>query len=48
LGTTVSRGHVAFKPAFVNWRTTSREIALILPTLRQLGEALREEGDASS
>ena len=28
MGTTVSGGHVAFKPAFVNWRTTSREIAL--------------------
>jgi glutamate/tyrosine decarboxylase-like PLP-dependent enzyme len=36
MGTTVYRGHVAFKPAFVNWRTTTREIALILPTLREL------------
>ena len=40
MGTTVSRGHVAFKPAFVNWRTTSHEIGLILPVLRELGEAL--------
>jgi glutamate/tyrosine decarboxylase-like PLP-dependent enzyme len=42
MGTTVSRGHVAFKPAFVNWRTTSREIALILPTLRELGRDILE------
>lgn len=40
MGTTVSRGHIAFKPAFVNWRTTSDEIALILPILRELGQAL--------
>ena len=40
MGTTVSHGHVAFKPAFVNWRTTSREIALILPLLRELGHQL--------
>ncbi len=42
LGTTVSRGHVAFKPAFVNWRITSHEIALILPTLRELGREVLE------
>ena len=35
MGTTVSGGHVAFKPAFVNWRTTSREIKTILPMLRE-------------
>lgn len=40
LGTTVSRGHIAFKPAFVNWRTTAEEIRLILPTLRELGADL--------
>jgi glutamate/tyrosine decarboxylase-like PLP-dependent enzyme len=43
LGTTVSRGHVAFKPAFVNWRTTSNEIALILPVIRELATALSHE-----
>lgn len=47
LGTTVSRDHVAFKPAFVNWRTTSDEIALILPTLRELGRDLTP-GELSS
>jgi len=40
MGTTVSRGRVAFKPAFVNWRTTSRELALVLPTIRELGNEL--------
>lgn len=48
MGTTVSRGRVAFKPAFVNWRTTSREIALILPTLRELGRRLLDRGDGSA
>ncbi len=48
MGTTVSRGHVAFKPAFVNWRTTSSEIALILPTLRELGHGLLDRGDGSA
>ncbi len=43
VGTTVSRGHVAFKPAFVNWRTTSNEIALILPTLRELAATVVSE-----
>ena len=47
MGTTVSRGHVAFKPAFVNWRTTSREVALIVPTLRELGRGLLDRGDGS-
>ncbi len=48
MGTTVFGGHVAFKPAFVNWRTTSREIGLVLPTLRELGRDLprREDEDA--
>lgn len=40
MGTTISRGHVAFKPAFVNWRTSSEEIAVILPILRGLGQDL--------
>ena len=44
MGTTVSRGHVAFKPAFVNWRTTSGEIALILPILQELGRQILESG----
>ncbi len=49
MGTTVFGGRVAFKPAFVNWRTTSREIELVLPTLRELGRDLlhRGEEDAS-
>jgi glutamate/tyrosine decarboxylase-like PLP-dependent enzyme len=49
MGTTVSRGHVALKPAFVNWRTTSHEIGLILPILRELGEKLlRQDGSQCS
>ena len=47
MGTTVFGGRVAFKPAFVNWRTTSREIRLVLPTLRELARDLlnRREGE---
>jgi glutamate/tyrosine decarboxylase-like PLP-dependent enzyme len=40
MGTTVSRGRVAFKPAFVNWRTSSGEITIILPILRGLGQEI--------
>jgi glutamate/tyrosine decarboxylase-like PLP-dependent enzyme len=36
-GTTRWEGKVAFRPAFVNWRTTSNDVDLILETLRDLG-----------
>ncbi|HYY65393.1 MAG TPA: pyridoxal-dependent decarboxylase [Gaiellaceae bacterium] len=37
VGTTSWQGKVAFRPAFVNWRTTSDDVDLILETLRDLG-----------
>jgi glutamate/tyrosine decarboxylase-like PLP-dependent enzyme len=41
VGTTNWAGKVAFRPAFVNWRTTSADVDLILETLRDLGSRLR-------
>jgi glutamate/tyrosine decarboxylase-like PLP-dependent enzyme len=40
-GTTSWAGKVAFRPAFVNWRTTGSDVDLILETLRDLGSRLR-------
>jgi glutamate/tyrosine decarboxylase-like PLP-dependent enzyme len=37
VGTTSWKGKVAFRPAFVNWRTTADDVDLILETLRDLG-----------
>jgi glutamate/tyrosine decarboxylase-like PLP-dependent enzyme len=41
VGTTRWAGRVAFRPAFVNWRTTAADVDLILETLRDLGTQLR-------
>ena len=41
VGTTSWDGKVAFRPAFVNWRTTESDVDLILETLRDLGTRLR-------
>jgi len=41
VGTTSWAGTVAFRPAFVNWRTTSADVDLILETLRDLGSQLQ-------
>jgi glutamate/tyrosine decarboxylase-like PLP-dependent enzyme len=40
VGTTRWAGKVAFRPAFVNWRTTAADADLILETLRDLGSRL--------
>ena len=40
VGTTRWAGKAAFRPAFVNWRTTSDDVDLILETLRDLGSRL--------
>ncbi len=37
VGTTVYRGHVAMRPAIVNWRTTERDIELLVDVVRELG-----------
>jgi glutamate/tyrosine decarboxylase-like PLP-dependent enzyme len=39
-GTTVYAGKVAFRPAICNWRTTERDVDLIVPVARELGESL--------
>jgi glutamate/tyrosine decarboxylase-like PLP-dependent enzyme len=39
-GTTVYGGNVAFRPAIVNWRTTERDVDLIVEVVRELGGGL--------
>jgi glutamate/tyrosine decarboxylase-like PLP-dependent enzyme len=41
VGTTRWNGVVGFRPAFVNWRTTRDDAALVLETVRDLGQRLR-------
>src|SRR4051812_3444178 len=40
-GTTRWNGVIGFRPAFVNWRTTSADVDLLLETVRELGSTLR-------
>jgi glutamate/tyrosine decarboxylase-like PLP-dependent enzyme len=40
VGTTVYRGQVAFRPAFVNWLTTEDDVDLLLEVIRELGARL--------
>jgi glutamate/tyrosine decarboxylase-like PLP-dependent enzyme len=40
VGTTRWAGAVAFRPAFVNWQTTTADADLMLETIRELGQAL--------
>jgi glutamate/tyrosine decarboxylase-like PLP-dependent enzyme len=37
MGTTVYDGHVAFRPAIVNWRTTESDVDAIVDVVRELG-----------
>jgi hypothetical protein len=39
-GTTQYAGKVAFRPAIVNWRTTERDVDLIVSVTRELGSRL--------
>lgn len=39
-GTTEYMGKVCFRPAIVNWRTTERDVDLIVETVRELGSRL--------
>jgi glutamate/tyrosine decarboxylase-like PLP-dependent enzyme len=39
-GTTVYEGRVAFRPAIVNWRTTEKDVDLIVEVVRELGARL--------
>jgi glutamate/tyrosine decarboxylase-like PLP-dependent enzyme len=40
VGTTRYRGHVAFRPAIVNWRTTEADVDLIVEVVRELAARL--------
>jgi hypothetical protein len=40
VGTTRWAGAVGFRPAFVNWRTTTADADMMLDTLRDLGRGL--------
>ena len=39
-GTTIYAGMVAFRPAIVNWRTTEKDVDLIVEVVRELGSKL--------
>ena len=39
-GTTVYEGKVAFRPAIVNWRTTEKDVDMIVTVVRELGSRL--------
>ena len=41
VGTTRWAGKVAFRPAFVNWRTTAEDAALVVEVVRELGTTIR-------
>jgi glutamate/tyrosine decarboxylase-like PLP-dependent enzyme len=42
VGTTVYDGHVAFRPAFVNWRTTEQDVDALVEVVLQLGHECME------
>jgi len=42
-GTTVYAGKVAFRPAIANWRSTERDVDMILPVTRELAEPLLQQ-----
>jgi glutamate/tyrosine decarboxylase-like PLP-dependent enzyme len=46
VGTTDWAGVVGFRPAFVNWRTRTADVELLLETVRDLGSTLRASGGA--
>ncbi|HXN91169.1 MAG TPA: aminotransferase class V-fold PLP-dependent enzyme [Candidatus Sulfotelmatobacter sp.] len=43
-GTTDYAGKVAFRPAIVNWRTTEKDVDMIVPVARELGAKLVGSG----
>jgi glutamate/tyrosine decarboxylase-like PLP-dependent enzyme len=47
VGTTRYRGKVAFRPAIVNWRTSERDVDLLVDVLLELGQKLRAPTPAS-
>ena len=47
-GTTRWAGRVAFRPVFVNWRTTNEDAELVIRVALELGARLRESADRSA
>jgi glutamate/tyrosine decarboxylase-like PLP-dependent enzyme len=45
VGTTRWAGKVAFRPAFVNWRTTTADADVLLEVIRRLGSALTDSAE---
>jgi hypothetical protein len=41
VGSTRWAGTVGFRPAFVNWRTTDDDAALVVEVVRDLGQQVR-------
>jgi glutamate/tyrosine decarboxylase-like PLP-dependent enzyme len=48
VGTTRYAGRVAFRPTFVNWRTTPADTDLMLQAIRELGSAALADGGADA
>jgi hypothetical protein len=48
VGTTVYGGRVAFRPAIANWRTTEKDVDLLLEVMRELGAGLSRRPARSS
>ncbi len=46
VGTTKYGGHVAFRPAIVNWRTTTSDVDLLVEVIRELGAAIASGSSA--
>ncbi|MDQ3784623.1 MAG: aminotransferase class V-fold PLP-dependent enzyme [Actinomycetota bacterium] len=46
VGITVYDGHVAFRPAIVNWRTTASDVDLLVEVIRELGAVILSDSAA--
>jgi glutamate/tyrosine decarboxylase-like PLP-dependent enzyme len=46
VGTTRWTAKVAFRPAFVNWRTTTADADLLLEVIRHLGSVLADSAES--
>lgn len=47
VGTTVYRGRVAFRPAIVNWRSSEKDVELLVEVIRELGRGMSAEGTST-
>jgi len=44
VGTTTYRGMTAFRPTFVNWRTTDADVELLIRIIREIGASIQDRG----